>query len=566
MSAGRLAFRGLFSLSSSLRHDALSHPRSAVLSTRAAFAQTRLRHDNRHVYQQSSGDQRYVDCLTITARAGAGGAGSAAMVRPPGRHAVADGGNGGAGGDVVVVASAEVKGLSGIPKTVRAKQGGQGGSNRSSGRTGEDTIIRVPVGTLVSLHRIEPLVEEVTRADVEAGAADGAADDSGFGLLESEGTDANGTSASSSDGSAATYAASRPSDARGPSGDVGRPAEREEKRELVHRTQPTVEYGPVIEDELPDWIKRWRRPYYGDSDEDLPMGNEGENDPFAYSGARRKGEDAPPEVLEPLADLVEDGQRVVVCRGGRGGAGNSSMRARAHRPQPRFAQAGETGEVVRLTLELKLLANVGLVGFPNAGKSSLLRALTAAKPKVAGYAFTTLSPQLGTLEAGLDDPLVLADIPGIVHGAHRNRGLGHAFLRHAERTRAIAYVIDLSAGRSKRQRSRKDVGGFREELEAAGDAAPAFQDLSAAEQLLALQAELKAYACDADLSTLPALVIANKLDLVPVPGPVVAELERVAPQGAAVVPVSAHTRQGLGDLVAAIRDVYLESLYDDASD
>lgn len=551
--AARLALRGFFARPDALRCSAIVRACPALAAPAQVLPQRRLRHDDKHVYKQSSGDQRYVDCLTITARAGAGGAGSAAMVRPPGRHAVADGGNGGEGGDVVVVASAKVKGLSGIPKTVRGKPGGQGGSNRSSGRNGEDAIIRVPVGTLVSLHRIEPLVEEVTRADVEAGdAGDAAADDAGFGLLGGEHPSAGAGGAAD----APVPKTTRSSAANAPG--------RDGKRELVHRTQPTVEYGPVIEDELPDWIKRWRRPYYGDSDEDLPMGNEGEDDPFAPGGARRRGEDAPPEVLEPLADLVEDGQRVVVCRGGRGGAGNSSMRARAHRPQPRYAQAGEPGENVRLTLELKLLANVGLVGFPNAGKSSLLRALTAAKPKVAGYAFTTLSPQLGTLDAGLDDPLVLADIPGIVHGAHRNRGLGHAFLRHAERTRAIAYVIDLSAGRSKRQRSRRDVDGFLDELEAAGDGAPSFQDLSAAEQLLALQAELKAYACDVDLSTLPALVIANKLDLVPVPGPVVAELERVAPLGAEVVPVSAHTRQGLDDLVAAIRDVYLESLYDDA--
>jgi GTP-binding protein len=142
-----------------------------------------------------------------------------------------------------------------------------------------------------------------------------------------------------------------------------------------------------------------------------------------------------------VADLVGEGPRAVVARGGRGGRGNASLASRRNRV-PRTAEAGEPGEDRRVTVELRVVADVGLVGLPNAGKSTLLGRLTAARPKVAPYPFTTLHPNLGVAEGRRR--FVVADVPGLVEGAHEGKGLGHRFLRHLDRTRALVVVVDLS--------------------------------------------------------------------------------------------------------------------------
>ena len=145
--------------------------------------------------------------------------------------------------------------------------------------------------------------------------------------------------------------------------------------------------------------------------------------------------------LALIADLTEPGQRIVVCQGGRGGRGNTRFKSSVHQV-PRTAEKGEPGQDRHLKLELKLIADIGLIGVPNAGKSTLLSVLTNARPKIAAYPFTTLVPNLGVARIDDDTTVVLADIPGLIEGAHTGTGLGHNFLRHIQRTRVLIHLLD----------------------------------------------------------------------------------------------------------------------------
>ena len=156
------------------------------------------------------------------------------------------------------------------------------------------------------------------------------------------------------------------------------------------------------------------------------------------------------ETEEVLFEMMEPGEESILCKGGRGGLGNNNFNS-ATNQTPRYAQPGEEGEEGWFILELKLLADVGLVGFPNAGKSTLLAAITAAKPKIANYAFTTLEPNLGIVKYYDDRSFVMADIPGIIEGAHEGKGIGIRFLRHIERNSVLLFMVsteedDIAAG------------------------------------------------------------------------------------------------------------------------
>ncbi|ADY25652.1 GTPase obg [Deinococcus proteolyticus MRP] len=220
-----------------------------------------------------------------------------------------------------------------------------------------------------------------------------------------------------------------------------------------------------------------------------------------------------------VADLTETGQQHVVARGGAGGRGNSTF-VSATRQAPRFAELGIPGQKRRLRLELRLIADVGLVGYPNAGKSSLLAALSNAKPGIADYPFTTLSPNLGVVEQeGGDERFTLADIPGIIEGASEGKGL--EFLRHISRTRLLVFVLDVT--------------------------------VNPVEELRQLMAELRSY--DPQLLDAPALIALNKVELVEEDIALMVEDDLAAEFGMAVLPVSAKEGQGLGDLRATIFDL-----------
>jgi GTP-binding protein len=224
------------------------------------------------------------------------------------------------------------------------------------------------------------------------------------------------------------------------------------------------------------------------------------------------------ETGEPVADLTEPGQRVRVAKGGRGGRGNAHFATPTHRA-PREAEPGEEGQERRLRLELRLLADVGLVGLPNAGKSSLLRRISAARPKVAGYPFTTTEPMLGVVPLPDAPGIVVADIPGLIEGAHRGAGLGHEFLRHIERTRVLVHVVDL-----------------------AGDDPDA--------QLATVERELAMYT--PRLDDRRTIVAANKLDLPEARARWEGFAARLGARGLTVVPISAATGDGVRRLLAEI--------------
>ena len=232
--------------------------------------------------------------------------------------------------------------------------------------------------------------------------------------------------------------------------------------------------------------------------------------------------------LLPLADLAAVGDRAMVARGGQGGRGNAAFATSTNRA-PRRVEPGHPGEERQLHLRLKLVANVGLVGYPNAGKSTLISRISAAKPKIADYPFTTLTPNLGVVHLSDDRSFVVADVPGLIEGAHEGHGLGTKFLAHLERTQVLVHVIDVSSMSGRDPSSDFDV----------------------------ITAELAAFAGSGDetavaLADKPRIVAANKIDSLDEPERLASLRRHVTALGVDLYPVSSVTGAGIPELVEAM--------------
>jgi GTP-binding protein len=360
----------------------------------------------------------FVDRIKVFAQAGSGGRGCVSFRRekfvPKGGP---DGGDGGRGGDVVLLADQHVDNLSNLfyEPIIKAKNGGHGQGKKMHGRSAPAKIVKVPVGTII----YEPL-----NAD--------------RGLRKEEGGE--------------------------------------------HETS-NIKHGTP-------------------------------NEKVVNASAE-------PSTSSPLVDLTHHGQEFVLCRGGAGGKGNVHFKSSRNRA-PRQYTEGEEGEQGHFLFELRTIADAGLVGYPNAGKSTLLRRVSAARPKVASYPFTTLHPIIGVVELPGYRRVTIADIPGLIEGAHRNLGLGHDFLRHITRCRFLLFVVDVAGSEGR----------------------------NPVEDLRNLRREIDLY--DPALSKRPWCIIANKMDL-----PAAREnLETLQDSFPAVemAPVSASTGQGIEALKAKLEN------------
>jgi GTP-binding protein len=368
----------------------------------------------------------FVDEVDIHVAAGHGGAGALSFRRekfvPRGGP---DGGDGGHGGSIYMVASANLNTLLNyrFQKIFEAGRGAHGEGSRRTGRSGADIELQVPIGTVV-----------YARIPTEPAASD-----------------------------------------PGP----GAPGPRAPGR----RSEPA---DPAM-----------------------------------------RGESGEPAGYVQLADLTTAGERVLIAKGGNGGWGNAQYVSSTNRA-PRRTQPGLPGEERDLRLHLKLLADVGLVGFPNAGKSTMISRISAAKPKIADYPFTTLVPNLGVVSLSGDRTFVVADVPGLIEGAHTGHGLGHRFLSHLERTKVLVHLVDLSS-----MSGRDPV----EDFEVITRELALFPGRDAAGERLADK---------------PVLVAANKMDALDDPDRLTRLEQHLQSAGVPLYPVSAATGQGLDVLLEAI--------------
>lgn len=341
--------------------------------------------------QRRDPDVRFRDVAIVKLKSGDGGNGKVSFLREAGRAmGPPDGGDGGTGGHVFVQAVEGMTSLHHLRHIYKAANGRGGGSTQLSGKNGENVVLQVPVGTVV---RWSPPLDELKRMFHEAGSsADGATEVDIVTNLSRFDNDSliQLRRDSYADGQGWLF--------------------KEQEEEHIRAQQYFRQLIPKVRHF--DTINRRR---------------EAEQDTFPYEGI----------------DLDRPGQSVMLLAGGNGGLGNMHFLTGDIR-NPRFAKQGRSGLESTFIFELRLLADLGLVGLPNAGKSSLLRAISRARPRVGHWEFTTLTPTIGTIQSGLAEPsFTVADIPGIIEGAHENRGLGLGFLRHVERSGGLVFVIAL---------------------------------------------------------------------------------------------------------------------------
>ncbi|XP_075490401.1 putative GTP-binding protein OBGM, mitochondrial isoform X1 [Primulina tabacum] len=458
-------------------------------------------------------ERRMIDRFRLWAKGGEGGNGCTSFRRSRhDRHGKPDGGSGGRGGDVILECSAAVWDFSSLQHHINAKRGGHGASKNLIGCRGSDKIVQVPLGTVIHFleGEISSLAEKDSSIVLDPWDIPGVLD--------------TGSSVSS-------------------------------RLSLTGMTRKLDKTDIIVEDAAYSSKGIFKEPICTSKSDVFPQFSTStdklRNQPDvheAYSDCKdlggeinMSGSDCEEDFAEKqeiqynVAELTYPGQQIIVARGGEGGLGNSlsakgSKMCRDLNTEVSDDDVGSQlnlgfpGSEVLLLLELKSIGDVGLIGIPNAGKSTLLGAMSRAKPTVGHYAFTTLRPNLGKLNYD-DISITVADIPGLIRGAHENRGLGHAFLRHIERTRVLAYVVDLAAALN----GRKGIPPW--------------------EQLKDLLLELEFY--QEGLSDRPSIVVANKIDEDGAEAVYEELKQRVS--GVQIFPVCAVLEEGIGELKSGLK-------------
>lgn len=426
-----------------------------------------------------------IDHVKITVRAGAGGRGIASFRRekfvPKGGP---DGGDGGKGGDVVIEATSNLSTLLDLQykKIFEAKNGEAGGPREMKGADGDNLVIQVPTGSIVKVNRIEyEKVNEKRRNSDKDPRVEYVQKILNYRKMDKDKKHEMYKKSIQTDDDTTLMRENIGNNNEGEEGELfSSDAELE-----TMQTYSSDDQDQVVEDDFLDTDETTTQSHklYKLSTSDrhtaiTQRAQEGEGD-----------SDYTPGALIPTYDLVDQGQRLVIAKGGRGGRGNTRFKSSTHQT-PLESERGQKGELLELEITLKMIAQVGLIGYPNAGKSTLLSKLTAATPKIGNYPFTTIEPNLGVLKED-NKTLVIADVPGLIEGAHEGKGLGIQFLQHIERTALLVHMIGLP----------ETVQEF--------TAAEIAQDLI--KSYTTIREELQLY--KADLESKPELIVINKIDL-----------------------------------------------------
>uniref|UniRef100_A0A0D9XVQ3 OBG-type G domain-containing protein n=1 Tax=Leersia perrieri TaxID=77586 RepID=A0A0D9XVQ3_9ORYZ len=464
-----------------------------------------------------------VDRFRLRAKGGDGGNGCISLRRSRSdRQGKPDGGNGGTGGDVILECSRSVWDFSGLQHHTKASRGCNGLSKNQIGTRGSDKIAQVPVGTVIHLVQGEQpslALNKPSRAldpwDIPDVVEHSPFSSSRIGSKTVKILDSNQFSQQISSKKNAVEHEGQ----RGNRNHRGKEPYYMTDFVRTEDYEGTIQKVEIDENDQSDYEDE---EFWEDDEDELDMEEE-------VPEEKRDEE----EVQYSVAELTKPGQRLIIARGGEGGLGNAYILkemwlSKTNRQEEMASlSTGQPGTETYLILELKSIADVGLVGLPNAGKSTLLSVLSKARPEIADYAFTTLRPNIGSLTYEDYFSVKVADIPGLIKGAHENRGLGHAFLRHIERTKVLAYVLDLAATLN----GRKGVPPW--------------------EQLRDLVMELEYY--QEGLTKRPSLIVANKIDEEGADAMYEELKKRV--QGVPMFPVCAILEEGVPDLRIGLRDL-----------